>query len=234
MCAVMKKTLKILLCFIICFSVLLSMISCDFVGLSKLIRNIVISKINGPSRPEGYTGGFPMESHFVSSHEFCWFETYDELMEALNRTRAYGTKIPITPYFDCEEEYGVDIKFCVVIPWKYTKDLDEGKDCFDQYISEDSLSIDAFVFFDEVSIDELIFSTYSSYSSLHLIQYTATDNFTPPAESDSVNIYPIDDYKLRYAVAYGETVKFHFRCNLFRDKIDNYMDMLKSSIAVIK
>ena len=229
----MKKIFKTLVCLLICFSVLLSLVSCDFIiDCAELIGYTIVSKINGPSRPDGYTGGFPMERHFISGHSFFWFETYDELMEALNRTRAYGTKIPVTPYFDCEEEYGVDVKFCVLMPRKYEEDLKEGQDCFDQYIS--SIGIHSFVFFDEVSIDELVFSTYDIYSSLSLKPSSTADRFTPPAEPSIVNIYPTSEYRLEYEVAYGETPKFRFNCHLFRDSIDEHMEMLKSTIAVIK
>lgn len=232
----MKKIFKTLVCLLICFSVLLSLVSCEIISTANsLIREFrILYGLYEDS--DGYTGGFHMEPHFVGDHYFFWFETYDELMEVLNRTRAYGTKIPVTPYFDCEEEYGVDVKFCVTIPSKYAEDLEEGKDCFDQYLNDYSIDIHSFVFFDEVSIDELVYSDYSSYRYMYIktLPTANMDRFTPPAEPGIVNIYPTSEYRLEYEVAYGETPKFRFNCHLFRDSIDEHMDMLKSTIAVIK
>ena len=231
----MKKIFKTLVCLLICFSVLLSLVSCEIISTANILIREFRILYGLYEDSDGYTGGFPMEPHFASSFAFNWFETYDELMEALNRTRAYGTKIPVTPYFDCEEEYGVDVKFCVLMPRKYEEDLKEGQDCFDQYIY--SIGIHSFVFFDEVSIDELVYSDYSSYRYMYIktLPTVNMDRFTPPAEPDIVNIYPTSEYEVEYEVAYGETPKFRFDSMFYGEHtIDKYMDMLKSTIAVIK
>ena len=155
----MKNFKKVLISILLLISILFSLVSCDFVS------NIVDRFTDDPPRgvieydesfpfPKGYTGGVSPNYQVHLDCEVKWLDTYDELKDAVTRLRAHGTEVDPTVLFDCEE-YGLDLKFCVISPRYLSEELSEGQGYFDRKLA--SVSISTYVFFEDASIDEIIF-----------------------------------------------------------------------------
>ena len=159
----MKNLKRISISLLLLISILLSLASCD---VRNSIATLFHSKKDGQSYkyddsfpfPEGYTGGLIFDYKWHLEHEVKWLDTYDELKDAVTRLRAHGTEGPTTVVFDCEE-YGLDLKFCIVSTRYRSEELAEGQGYFDRYLS--SVSIYTYVFFEDVSIDDMMYDEIS-------------------------------------------------------------------------
>lgn len=133
----MKKTVKILISVIICISVLLSLVSCN---LLDAINDFLNRNEDGPG------------STWYDVYQFMWVETYDEMLEIVERTRAYGTEIPQIPAFACEE-YGLDVKFAIIVENDIFDELEDKYEYFDRKINQ--FSVFSCVFFKDMTIEEV-------------------------------------------------------------------------------
>ena len=133
----MKKTVKIFISVIICVSVLLSLVSCN---LLDAINDFLNRNEDGPG------------STWYDVFQYMWVETYDEMLEIVERTRAYGTEIPKIPAFNCEE-YGLDIKFAIRVENKIFDVLDDKYEYFDRKINV--FSVRCYIFFEDVTLDQV-------------------------------------------------------------------------------
>lgn len=104
-----------------------------------------------------YTGGFGFDPHAFYPVDYYWFETYDELLEAIARLEAHGSDIYCNLGFDCDGD-PYDIKWC--LQYKLPVDCTDSDNFFDQKMSG---SIVCAIFREEVTIEELIFSYVDKY-----------------------------------------------------------------------
>lgn len=253
----MKKIFKTAICLLICLSMILSMTSCEwrnaidsFNARAKAfygkIRNVDSTPTHvwheGCVLPNGYTGGAysSRRTHFRAA--FIWFETVDELNAALDLTRAHGTEIPQTPYFDCEE-YGIDIKFLVTFPRRLVCD---GRDMREQTSMDQKinyLKITAHVFFEDVSIEELEYSYYNSYDGFSTEKNSSPEhqNYVEyPSENAEVTIYSFEHEDMEffdmYAVNYDGVLQFALREHRDSEHVitEEEWEIFKKTISIIE
>ena len=152
----MKIHLKRLICLLICIATVFSLASCEIVDY---VSGWFEEEEEIFAMPSGYTGGLDYNREFHNGLVIVWFETYDEVIEVIEITKAYGTEINKFVYFDCEE-YGIDVKYCAVFSRdEYCWNMQEGDSYFDRKIPG-GLSISTYIFFDDISIEVLERSLY--------------------------------------------------------------------------
>ena len=202
---------KSLVSILLLISILFSLMSCD------LVSDIVDRFTEDPPRyhaeydesfpfPKGYTGGVNTNYQWHLDYEVKWLDTYDELKDAVTRLRAHGTEVAPTVVFDCEE-YGLDLKFCVISPRYLSEELSEDQGYFDRYLV--SVSISTYVFFEDASIDEIIFDwiLYDQSYKYVMINNTYLRTFSI-SEDEEISIRTSADATLD---AYGNgEYKFNF------------------------
>ena len=182
----MKRTLKTLISIVLCFALLFSATACTYVdeiagAIDGFISSNGVTKNNEddnkippipnqenkepPSQPQKpistpsktYTGGFGFDPHAFYPVDYYWFETYDELLEAIALLEANDSDISYSLGFDCDGD-PYDIKWC--FQYKCTLTPSNSDNFFDRKMSG---SIVCFIFREEVTIEELIYSYVSRY-----------------------------------------------------------------------
>ena len=170
----MKRILKPLICLVLCFSVVLSFISCQYI-------DPIIDKITGESDngeqveqesddnesiekepvktdsivPKGYTGGMTGDTHFHEEYGVYWLETYEEVLEAVELLKSHGSTIQRSIAFNCEGEL-LDSKYCFIYPRSKAEPLEEGKNFFDRKM--DGVEFSWYAFCDkDVAIDDFLY-----------------------------------------------------------------------------
>ena len=207
----MKNFKKTLVSILLLISILFSFVSCD------LISDIVDRLTEDPPRyyaeydesfpfPKGYTGGVETNYQWHLDYEVKWLDTYDELKDAVTRLRAHGTEVDPTVLFDCEE-YGLDLKFCLISPRYLSEELSEGQGYFDRKLIR--VSISTYVFFEDASIDEIIFDWLlydQSYKYvkianhlLHPFSISEDDKIKiETSNGATLYVYGNDEYKFKF------------------------------------
>jgi hypothetical protein len=235
----MKIHLKRLICLLLCIATVFSLTSCEIVDyVSGWFEEEEESLY-----PRGYTGGCQTAYGELESILIIWFETYDEFIEAIERTRAQGTKIPRVAYFDCEE-YGIDIKFCVILRRHLLPDIQEGESYFDKKLHDDDLSIFTCVFFEYISIEELEYTYFERYPGFRVKSEGIGTHYPAAVDYDSVeiilhpNINASDSYIPRYDVYYYGEMQFYFNTNSFGyDRYyisDENLEILENTIRFVE
>ena len=208
----MLRTMKTLICLLLCIAMMISFASCELVDyISGWFEEEEVSLY-----PDGYTGGWMTAHGELESIVIIWFDTYDEFIEAIERTRAQGTKIPRLAYFDCEE-YGIDTKFCVTLQRHMLPDLQEGESYFDKKLPDRALSVCTFVFFEYVSIEELEYTFFDRYSGFYVRSVDQWTYYPVAVDYDSVEIVLgyANSYLSHYDVYYDEDFRFDFDTNSY-------------------
>ncbi|MBR3876052.1 MAG: hypothetical protein IKJ25_04665 [Clostridia bacterium] len=140
------KTISVLLTFVL---LMLALSSCDLIFGSKY------------DLPEGYTGGFPGTGGFGAPEiEYCWVETYDECLAAIEKLESHGSEINKALIF-CYEGELFDTKYCFTFNREKADKIVFGEDPFDRYA--ENVHVHAYAFLKDVEIDELIFSDVNNY-----------------------------------------------------------------------
>ena len=184
----MKRTLKTLISIVLCFALLFSATACAYVdeiagAIDGFISSNGVTKNNEddnkippipnqenkepPSQPQKpaitptktYTGGFGFDPHAFYPVDYYWFETYDELLDAIALLEANDSDIYCNLGFDCDGE-PYDIKWC--FQYKCTLTPSNSDNFFDRKMSG---TIGCFIFREEVTIEELICSYVDKYDS---------------------------------------------------------------------
>ena len=235
----MKKTGKIIISVLIIVAVVVSFTSCNLLApvLSKLgLYGNFGGKIEYDDSfpfPEGYTGGVQPTYQFHLTNEVKWLETYEEALDAVTRLRAHGTEIGPIALFDCEE-YGYDLKFCVIFSRSKSEALSEGQNYFDRKLA--NVDIITCVFFEDVTIDELIFSSHYYYDSIEITAHD-TRNATSTQSNDIVNIekYSINkEYEASsYLVTYNDSPQFTFESTGYFELTYEQIGILEKTLVVI-
>ena len=224
----MKKTAKIVISIIICISVLLSLMSCN---LLDAINDFLNRNEDGPG------------SAWHHVYQYMWVETYDEMLEIVERTRSYGTEIPQIPTFNCEQ-YGIDVKFAITVENDIFDELEDKYEYFDRKINQ--FSVISYVFFESVTIDELDTTSYSLswlnggyipsiYMSGNKVQYfigNSEDNENIEIES-SGDI--LGNESKRYSVKYKGKHQFYLVSYYEEFEItEEQIEILEKTIVIIQ
>ena len=127
--------------------------------------------------PKGYTGGFG-NRHPMSSVEYAWVETYEEVEEAIELLSSHGSNFCKTAFFNYEGDL-FDTKYCFKFLGK-KDNIKYGENPFDRYAGE--VYIYSYAFFEDVTIEELVFSRLIDYDVLY---FNSHKNF--------YNHYPTDN-----------------------------------------
>ena len=180
----MKIHLKRLICLLLCIAMIFSFTSCEIVDyVSGWFEEE--EEENDNYIPFWYTGGLNYNRDFHDMFVIVWFETYDEVIEVIEITKAHGTEINKFVYFDCEE-YGIDVKYCAVLSRdEYCQNMQEGDSYFDRKIPG-GLDICAYLFFEEISIEVLERSLYEWH---HGVEIGGGEYSNSIIDRDSVEIY---------------------------------------------
>ena len=223
----MRNVLKILVCIAICFSSIISLVSCD--DIYDILYTNKKSYV-----PDGYTGGVEYDDHYHSLYEIKWVETYEEMMDAVTLLRSHGSTIYDATVFSCEED-SLDFKFCFVFPRDKAPALQEGENYFDRCI--DGVNITQFIFLEDVTIEELEYSTWDSYKAMCVVVEETPDDpqgvenieFNPWIAETAQNGYG------HYEIRYNDKIQFvldmgYEECALTEEQIN----ALKNSIEILK
>ncbi len=194
----MRKIVKAFLCFTICFSVLLSLLSCGLFDRNQ--DGIEHEWHEGCIVPEGYTGGVITNRNYHMTYENKWLETYDEFIDAVTLLNSNGSKLPQIPIFNCEE-YGIDIKFRFSFQRNLAEELKEGQGYFDRKI--DHVSITFYAFFEDVSIEKLEYSLVELYDAVYISRNGFADLDVKTDSLDGVEDIDVSINKLTDRIAYS-------------------------------
>ena len=132
-----------------------------------------------PPFPEGYTGGIGIDPG--SPVEPYLFDTYDELVDAVEKLKSKGSTFNKTSIITCEEYF--DIKYLLIINSDKTNKIKYGDDPFDRCVKD--VDISSFVFFEDVSISELSYSHFLMYNNYH---FTLSENDKQLIEEFKLNL----------------------------------------------
>ena len=117
----------------------------------------------GKKYPEGYTGGLGVT--YASQIEYCWVETYAEVLEAIDELESYGSTFRNSAFFSYEGEL-FDTKYCFIFAGKKHSIKKDKK--FSERWAED-IEIRSYGFFEDVSIPELEYSHIEDYDVVDLL-----------------------------------------------------------------
>ena len=151
----MKKRIKTFISLILLLSVLVTLTSCEILGLGD----------NSGSKQ--YTGGLRYESHFYNNREIHWLETFEEAMTAIEHLRAAGNDIPNVYIADYENET-VDAKYLFVVNTYKSKRLKDGEEWYDRKLHEVE-RIEYYGFLESVTIEQIEYSNVEFYKGIKLI-----------------------------------------------------------------
>ena len=164
----MKKFKKIFICILLIIATAVSMSSCNLFTHYR--------------RKGDYTGGVhvPDRSHYFSTNEVHWVETYEEAMLAIEHLQAAGNKVRalLSSY---ENEY-VDAKYVFRIHKDGSKKLEKGQMWYDREEIRSTVSVYYVGFLDKITVEELEYSYFDRYRSFEI--RSASDAFDPIADVD--------------------------------------------------
>ena len=154
-----------------------------------------------PPFPEGYTGGLPVVMDGTGLEVYL-FETYDELMTAVNSLKSHGSTFEDHGIVNCDEKE-FDVKYILTLSaFESDKIIKQGEDPFNRRAT--NVTITSYIFFEAVSAEELAYSSVDRYdcysvsftdkelvakakSNFDLLRFVAT-----PVESRLIYILRVD------------------------------------------
>ena len=253
----MKNVMRILVSFILCLAMLLSMTSCDLV--SELIGGLIEDQSDGESAsepetggfeapldgcdhcdlvPEGYTAGFALTACMHETIGYYWLETYDEVLEAIELLKSHGSQIDSCYGVTCDGE-PYDIKWCFSYLRRDAEELEEGKSFFDRRI--DGGQFTCYILRKDVTIEELIFSYIRRYDYLYFSKAISCVEIEDPEQLYvdwwGRETYGIEYPELEYYIMYGDTMiaTLGFPIGTSKEDLltDEYLEILFDSLVLI-
>ena len=179
------KTISAVLVFVLS---ILTLSSCGFLLVGK-------------KYPEGYTGGLGG----TYGSEYCWVETYAEVLEAIDELESYGSTFRNSAFFSYEGEL-FDTKYCFIFAGKKHSIKKDKK--FSERWAED-IEIRSYGFFEDVSIPELEYSHIEDYDVVDLLSYPLCYKLEEPVDRDSLT-YEVSDF-----IDYG-----HFGISIYQRDVN--------------
>ena len=139
-------------------------------SLICVLFSTVLVSCGGLFEDREYTGGFKNGGGKRVGFEFCWLETYDECVDAIERLKSHGSTF--TDYStiisdDCEL---YDMKYCIIIDKSKVAEAENKSiisfkkhEGFDRKIAD--VEVFCYAFFEDVKIDDLIYSYIDDYKA---------------------------------------------------------------------
>jgi hypothetical protein len=137
----MKKLRKISISLLLIIAMLMSFASCEYVDKVKSLLDLKDDVQDVPETPDDPVDDTPPademvidwepEGDFLRRYEFCWLDTYEEVLEAIEVLRSRGNTVYSTFGFDYESEL-IDSRYLFMCEKENADPLEEGKDFFDR------------------------------------------------------------------------------------------------------
>lgn len=206
----MKRTLKTLICLLLCIAMMISFASCEIVDyvsgwfeedVDEDDKNDNDLQISQPTFPEGYTGG--SRSVYLSFYDVYWVETVDELIDAVSRLEAHGSTVDKMAIFDFSEDE-FDFKFMISIKRESAEPLSEGQNEFDRKC--DDVEISWFAFDDYITIDELLYTYAEDICKLSCTYYNSGVGDSLGSKLEDVSFFTMDHCVPEYGLDWPSDV----------------------------
>lgn len=168
----MKKTMKALVCFLIVFSMVLTLSGCEILGGLAMIAYSNIAYSN----EQRYTGGFSRPIAYYHVADIYWIESFDDAMSAIEHLRAAGNDIPNT-YISSYENDVVDAKYLFILDKQGMSKEEKQKTWYDRKYTV-LVQISYYGFLDEVTVEELEYSYVELYRHV-LLHGPRQKDYTP-------------------------------------------------------
>ena len=190
-----------------------------------------------PPFPEGYTGG--LEIHPDSGMEPYVFETYDELMSAVDKLKSHGSTFSEGIILNCEENE-LDVKYIMILnAFKSDKIIKYGDDPFNRCVKD--VDIINLIFFEDVSAEELSYSHLMKYDCYRLFKFCDQDYIGKAKNDPELVEYRTDsdDYSMSYNLYIDEIVLGGFKTykNEYKDNCteltEEYFKLIIDSIEFV-
>ena len=216
----MKIHLKRLICLLLCIATVFSLASCEIVdyvsGWFEEETDEGAKDDNGiqnstPTFPEGYTGG--SYRAYINVCDIYWFETVDELIDAVSRLEAHGSQVDRTGVFDFPED-DFDFKFMMSITREYAEPLSEGQNEFDRKC--DDVQIYWFVFDEYITIDELLYAYAEDICRLYSGGYSSSAIASLGSKVEDLSLFSMDygvpEYGLDWPTDVAPPTRYAVHC----------------------
>ena len=216
----MKKVTKILISLLLLVSIVCSFASCE------VLEDVFNFMLNP------FTPTFGPGTRAVDMREVRWVESYDEMLEILNKMKNAGTSVPQFIAFDCEE-YGIDVKFKISLSKK--KDmakLEPGQSFYDIKLSY--VHITCYLFSEDISVAEL--DKEGVYGPKHYrYQVSKADHSKIIPDFTDVNqLEIIDNADGRWIVYYQGKTQIYLRPgDQGTELTEEEVEILKKTLVVI-
>lgn len=219
----MRKTAKIFISLLLLFAIACSFASCDLI------------KRFGDKDGPGTT--------YKEAHVAIWVETYDELKFVLDRMKAAGTKTLQIPAFDCEE-YGIDVKFQIVLRRSEAEQLQDGENYYD--VKLNFVHIVCYLFFEEVTIEQIQArysiiegSKCSEFRFYRVAMKNRYDVLTPPKDYEDFKIHNVGlngetNSEIYYMYYDGKNQFYIERSRTYFDLTEEQLETLEKTVVLIE
>ena len=189
----MKKSFKLIIGVILCLSMLLSFVSCQYIDV--FFNNDTKDKVstdNDRIVPRGYTGGVCGALTYHYEYAVYWLETYEEVLSAIELLKSHGSTIKRDIIFTYDTDM-FDVKYCFEYKRSKAEPLEEGKNFFDRKIDEGSFQW--YAFYDDVEIDDFMYiKTVGDYDVM-CVSYAGTSGIYRDFETvENTDYLSIDWY----------------------------------------
>ena len=168
--------------------------------------------------PEGYTGGWGSD-YYGQDYEYFWVETYDELLEAIEKLESHGSSFAKSVIFNYEGEL-FDVKYCFSFGGNKRDYIRYGEDPFDRFASD--VAIFSVAFTEDVSIEKLMLSYVDANENYTLSVFSEFDALD--INSDLVNGELIDN---TYYGADNPTSRYQYK--VYNDKNKHILSVVYSA-----
>ena len=115
--------------------------------------------------PDWYIGGYNGIRSQMSL-EYYWVETYDEVLDAMERLKSHGSTFADSGFAAYDGDL-VDVKYCFTMKRDKSDKIKYGDDPFDRKSLD--VTIRSVVFLEEVTIDELVRGYVASYDTYEIL-----------------------------------------------------------------
>lgn len=178
------------------FLILLVVVICLLLPLCKVL---ILEFGWEPPFPEGYTGGGVVEMPPNSGLEVYLFETYDELMSAVDKLKSRGSTFYERGIINYDEK-DFDVKYVMILnAFKSDKIIKYGDDPFDRCVQD--VDIINIVFFEDVTIEEFSYSFYGRYDCYRLHRFNDYDLIVNAKNNPDLVECKLDSNE--YTIGYG-------------------------------
>ena len=166
----MKRTIKRLICLLLCIAMVFSFTACEFLFNVAEAAVFLIGGLLSSDNDDGYTGGFPYgDPHAYLHKKICWMETFEELEIVVNGLIAYGNDVEPVLVPKYESEY-VDYKYCIIVSTNKVDPPDDDEEWYERNFNR-TIKIKCYGFLSDVTIEEIEHSDVQDYQRVQFETY---------------------------------------------------------------